>query len=59
MQRLDIAMSKHSEVLNNLAEALQFYQDFAKLLDQLRDTVREVRKTMLNLYLVDTADNVA
>jgi hypothetical protein len=36
-------MSKHSELLNNLAEALQFYQDFAKLLDQLRDTVREVR----------------
>lgn len=41
LQRLDIAMSKHSEILNNLSEALQFYQDFAKLLDQLRDTVRE------------------
>lgn len=41
LQRLDIAMAKHSEILNNLSEALQFYQDFAKLLDQLRDTVRE------------------
>lgn len=43
LQRFEIAFSKHQEIALNLREALQFYQDFAKLLDQLRNTVREVR----------------
>lgn len=47
LQRLDVALSKHQEILVNLSEALQFYQDFAKLLDQLRATVREVSLSTL------------
>ena len=43
LQRFEIAFSKQQEIALNLSEALQFYQDFAKLLDQLRNTVREVR----------------
>lgn len=43
LQRLDTAFAKHAEISVNLSEALQFYQEFAKLLDQLRGTVREVR----------------
>lgn len=42
LQRFENAFSKQQEIAQNLSEALQFYQDFAKLLDQLRNTVREV-----------------
>ena len=45
LQRLDVALSKHQEIRQNLTEALNFYREFANLLDQLRATVREVSRS--------------
>ena len=43
LQQYDNAIVKYHELSANLTEALQFYQNFAKLLDQLRQNVKEVR----------------
>ena len=44
-QKFDVALSKHQEIAVNLTEALRFYQDCARLLDQLRNTVKEVLRS--------------
>ena len=59
LQRLDVALSKHQEIRQNLTEALNFYREFANLLDQLRATVREVSRRfprpLANVVLADNS----
>lgn len=53
LQRLDTAFAKFKDIGSNLREAFHFYQDFAKLLDQLRVTVREVRRPCVDMHCAD------
>jgi programmed cell death 6-interacting protein len=45
LQALDLSYAKYREVTVNLEEGLRFYQDFAKLLNDLRGSCKEVLPT--------------